>query len=141
MAVALPDICVSLISDDGRTSPQRYKQWCKDNLKAGFDYATPDDLYSIRCGVLHNGRFGDLKHSVARIVFLPKSVSTVIGMGKADDAFLYSTTEFCKHMNRAVVEWYEANQDHPNVEANIKRLMQYRRGGLMPYVWGADVVA
>jgi hypothetical protein len=59
MTVALPDICMSLISDDGRTTPERYKEWCRNNLGAEFSYATADDLYSMRCGV---GRFGDLKH-------------------------------------------------------------------------------
>lgn len=139
MAVALPDICVSLISDDGRTNSDKYKAWCADNLKVGFDYVSPQDLYSMRCGVLHNGRCGDLAHSVARIVFIPGPPA--IGQGLAHDAFLYSTVAFCAHMNRAVVAWYEANQNHPNIQANIPRLMQYHEGGLFPYVVGAKVVA
>jgi len=69
MAVALPDICVSLVSDDGRSDGKRYKAWCENNLGAEFAYLTPEDLYSIRCGVLHNGRFGDQKHSVERVIF------------------------------------------------------------------------
>jgi hypothetical protein len=62
MTVALPDICVSLASPDGRSTRQQYKDWCRDNLGPEFDFVTGDDLWSMRCGVLHNGRFGDLKH-------------------------------------------------------------------------------
>jgi hypothetical protein len=133
MAVALPDICASLISDNGRTTPDRYKQWCSDNLKGGFYYVTPDDLYSMRCGVLHNGRFGDLKHNVDRIVFAPKGGSIFVGCIDenihGEKAYIYSTVEFCRNVNRAVVAWYAANQDHPNVRANMVRLMQYRPDG------------
>lgn len=139
MAVALPDICASLMSGDGRTNGNKYKEWCRNNLKDGFDYVSPQDLYSMRCGVLHNGRCGDLTHSVSRIVFIPGP--PVIGQGLTDDAFIYSTIAFCMHMNRAVVAWYEANQNHPNVQANISRLMQYHEGGLYPYVVGVTVVA
>ncbi len=62
MTTALPDICVSLISGDGRSNRDRYKKWCKENLGSEFNFLTGDNLWSIRCGVLHNGRFGDLKH-------------------------------------------------------------------------------
>jgi hypothetical protein len=127
------------MSDDGRTTAKKYKAWCRDNLKVGFDYVSPDDLYSMRCGVLHNGRCGDLTHGVARIVFIPGPPS--IGQGLANGAFIYSTTAFCAHMNRAVVAWYEANQNDPNIQANISRLMQYHEGGLFPYVFGMNVVA
>jgi hypothetical protein len=140
MTVALPDICASLISDNGRTDPKLYKAWCAENLKAGFEYVTPDDLYSMRCGVLHNGRFGDLKHNVARVIFIPKGGS-VFSDCKGDDAYIYSVLTFCRNMNRAVVAWYEANQNHPNVSANIGRLMQYRQDGFPPYFAGRTAIA
>lgn len=63
MTVALPDICVSLVSEDGRSDRERYVHWCDANLGPRFSLLTGRDLYSMRCGVLHNGRFGDLKHS------------------------------------------------------------------------------
>lgn len=128
MTVALPDICSSLIAADGRSYGPSYRQWCAENLNTEyFSYVTPKDLYSIRCGVLHNGRFGDLGHTISRVVFVPNGGSTMVNC-KAGDAWLYSTAEFCLNVNRAVVAWYEANKDHPNVQANIGRLMQYRDG-------------
>jgi hypothetical protein len=142
MVVALPDICASLMSDDGKTNSARYKDWCKANLGAEFKEVTPDDLYSMRCGVLHNGRFGELKHSVARVIFVPpsKDRNTFVD-GHIMDAYFYSVVPFCAAFTAAVYRWVEANRGNVNIEANIGHLMQYRNGGFPPYVVGLTVLA
>jgi hypothetical protein len=138
MAVALPDICAALISDDGRTNRALYKAWCAANLKADFAHLTPDDLYSMRCGVLHNGRLGDGKSTIKRVVLLPPGGSTFTDCTADDGTYVYSTIEFCRNFNRAVVAWYEANQRHPNVQKHVLQLMQYRSSY---YVQGRTVIA
>jgi len=141
MVVALPDICVSLSSNDGRTNGDRYKEWCRNNLGAEFKWVTPDDLYSMRCGVLHNGRFGDLKHNVGRVIFaLPDGTGNAFINCQMNDAYFYSAVEFCKNFTQAVFDWMEANKQSETVRANIGRLMQYRNG-FPPYVAGAMVLA
>lgn len=141
MAVALPDICVSLASEDGRTSSDRYKAWCKANLESELKYATADDLYSMRCGVLHNGRFGDLKHNVARLVFVPSGSAVTITDSKMGDAYVWSVDTFCHSFTAAVSTWFEKNKDDANVMANLPRLMQWYPNGIRPYVVGAPVLA
>lgn len=142
MTVALPDICVSLVSDDGRSDGERYKKWCKDNLEAGgyFSFVTPADLWSMRCGVLHNGRFGDMKHRVRRVIFTLPGDFTMINC-QLNDAYTYSVVEFCQNFTRAVFDWAEANRENEQMKANLPRLMQYRFGGLAPYVVGPTVLA
>lgn len=142
MTVALPDICVSLISEDGRTNGAAYKAWCERNIpKNEFNFVTPEDLYSMRCGVLHNGRFGDLTHSVARIIFaLPNSGATFVNC-QFNDAYVYSIVDFCKHFTGAAFNWMERHKDDQTVLRNMPRLMQYRHGGLEPYIQGATVLA
>jgi hypothetical protein len=140
MTAALPDICVSLISDDGRSTGEGYKQWCQDNLGSEFSFLTGDDLYSMRCGVLHNGRFGDLKHNVARVVFALPGTLTRVNC-RADDAYIYSVADFCRNFTVAVYKWMEANRGNANVRANLPRLMQYRNGGMPPYIVGPTVLA
>ena len=143
MAVALPDICASLASEHGRTSPDKYRKWCADNL-GDLAFVTPDDLYSMRCGVLHNGRFGDLKHNVARVIFALPAVN-----GQADvfvdcqmrDAYFYSVVEFCKKITTTVHSWMHANKDDANIQKNLPSLMQYRVNGFPPYIVGATVLA
>lgn len=140
MCVALPDICVSLTSADGRSNGERYKEWCANNLGDKFSYVTPDDLWSMRCGVLHNGRFGDLKHNVARVIFtLPDSNSRANFL--LNDAYMYGVVEFCVNFTHAVFAWVEANKQDPNLQVNTPRLMQYRIGGVSPYVVGPTVLA
>jgi hypothetical protein len=143
MAVALPDICVSLANADGRSDGQRYKDWCGANLAgAGFSYVTGDDLWSMRCGVLHNGRYGDLKHNVARVIFaIPTPANNTFTDCKFGDAYFYSVVEFCKNLCDAAFAWFEANKGNPTVITNSARLMQYYPNGLAPYVVGTPVIA
>lgn len=141
MAVGLPAICASLSTENGRSQGLEYKDWCAANLTGpDFSYITPDDLYSMRCGVLHQGRYGDMQHNVARVVFsLPGGVTfTNCKMG---DAYVYSVVEFCKNMCDAAYRWYESNKHDPIIEANSKRMMQYYPEGLAPYISGMPVIA
>lgn len=140
MTVALPDICVSLASEDGRTSRERYEMWCKDNLASRFSFVTGKDLYSMRCGVLHNGRFGDLKHNVGRVIFALPGSATFQDC-KIGDAYVYSVIDFCKSFTIAVHDWFEKHKEDVNIQANLPRLMQYRIGGLLPYISGSNVLA
>jgi hypothetical protein len=140
MAVALPDICQSLISVDGRTTPDRYRQWCSANLGQDFSFVTPDDLYSMRCGVLHNGRFGDLKHSVERVVFALPGNATLINC-RVNEAYVYSSVEFVKNFTAAARKWFSANANDGNLQTNLPRMLQYHPQGLSPYITGMGVLA
>jgi hypothetical protein len=141
VTVALPEICVSLASEDGRCDGERYKQWCADNLDPDkFSFVTGDDLYSMRCGVLHNGRFGDLKHSVARVIFALPGGGTFVNC-QANDAYIYSVVDFCRNFTNAASRWFEKNKDDPIVRANLPRMIQYRPDGLRPFIGGVPVLA
>ncbi|MHA6645620.1 hypothetical protein [Mesorhizobium sp. A623] len=142
MTVTLPDICVSLSSTDGRTKGERYKAWCNANLPQDkLSLVSADDLWSMRCGVLHNGRFGDLKHSVARVIFaLPNSGAAFVNC-QINDACFYSVVDFCKLFTDSVHRWFEANKGDATIAANVPRLMQYRQDGLAPYIVGPTVLA
>lgn len=142
MAVALPDICSSLISEDGRTNKKKYKDWCTENLSNDFfSYITAEDMYSIRCGVLHQGRYGDLKHNISRIIFLPGNSGQIFIDCKISDAYIYSTQEFCSKICLAAYEWHKKNKNNINILNNSYRLMQYRIGGFEKYIKGLTVIA
>jgi len=126
MTVALPDICVSLASEDGRTNGERYKKWCADNLTKYFDFVTPDDLWSMRCGLLHNGRVGDLKHTVSGVIFVPPNPILSAVNSKINGAYAYNVVDFCRNFCDLAFDWLEANLSDKNVITNLPRLMQYR---------------
>tara|TARA_R110002110_G_scaffold380710_1_gene591560 strand:- start:1125 stop:1643 length:519 start_codon:yes stop_codon:yes gene_type:complete len=141
MTFALPDICVSLSSQDGRSTGARYVEWCKDNLDDRFSFVTGEDLYSMRCGVLHNGRFGELKHGVARVLFAPPNANGHIFVNNLiNDAYFYGAVEFCRNFADAVRTWYGKNANDPTVKANLPRMMQYHPNGIPPYVVGTTVL-
>jgi hypothetical protein len=140
MTVCLPDICASLSAPNGGTTGDAYKRWCEQNLGDEFSYLTPEDLYSMRCGILHNGRFGGMKHNVARVIFfLPGNVSLTNGV--IDDAYLYSVVDFCRNFTDSVAVWLENNKSDKTIQDNLQKLMQYRIGGLLPYISGITVLA
>lgn len=142
MTVALPDICASLSAEDGRTNSERYKDWCKQHLPWDeMSFITPDDLWSMRCGVLHNGRFGDMKHSVSRIIFALPDSGLVASNCLMNDAYFFSVVEFCRLFTDAVYRWFEANRNNETIVSNTPRLMQYRQGGFHPYIAGSTVLA
>lgn len=140
MATALPDICAALASEDGRSNGPRYREWCDQNLQDGnFSFVTGEDLWSMRCGVLHQGRFGDLRHNVAKVIFtLPGGVS--LTNCQVNDAYLYGVVEFCQNLCAAAHRWHEAHRDDPNVQVNSRRMMRYYPEGLPPYIGGMPVI-
>jgi hypothetical protein len=141
MAVSLPSICASLSREDGRSGGREFKRWCSNNLpKDQFSFVTPDDLYSMRCGVLHQGRYGDLEHNVSRVIFVPPGSSTFINC-KFNDAYVYDVIGFCRSMCNAAFAWYENNRTNPTIRKNIAKMMQYYPNGLPPYIVGYPVIA
>lgn len=141
MAASVPAICASLGNANARSKRDDYKAWCRANLSGPeFSFVTPDDLYSMRCGVLHQGRFGGLVHNVERIIFIPPGPVTMSNC-KADDTYLYSVVEFCRNICDAAHRWCEEHIGEPVVAANMKRMMQYHPNGLAPFIQGFPVIA
>ena len=144
IALALPDICAALESPIGGTSgrnAQAYKDWFNANLAARFANFTADDCYSLRCGVVHQGRFGHQNMQYARAVFmLPDGSGNTWHDCIANDAYLYSAEEFCKNIIGGVRDWFARHADDANVQANLPRLVQFI---LMawPLMSGAAVIA
>ena len=139
--LTLPDLCVSLASEDGRSNGKGYVKWCNDNLGNEFAWVTGDDLWSFRCGVSHNGRFGDLKHNVGRVIFsLPFRGNTFTNC-QMNDAYVYSVEDFCRNFMSAVRSWYAAHESDATLRKNLDRMVQYRPDGLAPYISGMPLLA
>lgn len=94
----------------------------------------------MRCGVVHNGRFGDLAHNVERVIFVPAGTGATMVNCLMNDAYIYSVPNFCRSFTDAVYVWFEKNRENENVQSNISRVMQYR-DGFSPYITGIRVLA
>jgi hypothetical protein len=137
--LSLPAVCAALEQADGRSERDDYKAWFDENLSAKLTFLTADDCYSFRCGVLHQGRFGDLQHSVQRVLFVPPGPGTFVNC-KFNDAYVCSVVEFCRIMTESVRDWYHANAADPNVRANVERLVRLHPNGIAPYFHGVPVI-
>lgn len=146
LAVALPDICAALESESGETSSVQYKRWYNDNVASRIPGLTNVDAYSLRCGVIHQGKFGHPKMQFDRLLFfLPGPVVGLAVSTHLNHDGTYSgsisVVEFCKYFIQAVRDWYKAKHNDPNVRENLPRLVQYRPNGLAPYIVGQAVIA
>jgi hypothetical protein len=147
MAVTMPDICAALEAANGRTSGDKYKAWYNAHLAPLYPRLTDDDCYSLRCGVVHQGRFGHPGMQYDRIIFtLPDPrgnifSGNVFGGGGNPPTLNLDAEAFCRDVIAAVRAWFAAKQADANVVANLPNLVQFRPNGMAPFIGGVPVIA
>jgi hypothetical protein len=141
MCLALPDICAALESPDGQASGTRYKAWCDIYLMHRLPLLTSDDVYRLRCGVLHQGKFGHPRMQFSRVAFtLPDDRGNQQHLNIVNDVLWLDAITFGVVMYAAYNQWAAAKQNDPNVMRNFPHLVQLRPGGLPPFQ-GLDCIA
>ncbi len=143
MSLTLPDICAALESEDGRTSRSRYTDWYDAHLAAEFPAMSAVDCYSLRCGVVHQGRLGVAgNQQFGRVIFtLPEPHGIVIEGGIINDALQLDAVLFCKRVISVVRVWFANVGGDPRVRSNLPNLVQFREHGIAPYIVGMPVIA
>lgn len=142
LSLTLPDICSALESFDGETRKPRYQAWVDTWFLPEYPMMTADDLYSLRCGVVHQGRFGHRNMQFSRVIFsLPDGRNNVFHQNILNDALNLDAVQFCRDMQTAVRSWWATQATDPHVQSNIPNLMQYRPDGLSPYMIGVPVIS
>src|SRR6266404_5355686 len=127
MALTLPDICSALGSPNGETEGRKYRNWYNANLAARYPNITADDMWSLRNGVLHQGRCGHPNMQYSRILFtLPEPQGNRVHNCIVNDALNLDAIQFCRDVVDSVRVWFAANQNGKNVVVNLPNLVQYR---------------
>jgi hypothetical protein len=142
MTLTLPDICAALEAVNGASNDARYKAWYTANLEPLYPWLTADDCWKLRCGVIHQGRFGHPNMQYGRVIFLLPGQN--VGMfinNKINDAYFTDLQKFCLDATQRARAWFAAKQVDPIVQSNLENLMQIRPNGLPPYIVGAGVIA
>lgn len=137
--MTLPDVCAGLEHEKGRDEKDGHKDWHNRFVTEKFSYLSADDAYSFRCGVLHQGRFGNMTHGVSRVFFCVDDRLAVSNC-KFDDAYVYSAKEFCEYLIYAVQLWWETAKINPRVISNLPHLVKYHPTGEVPYRIGMPVL-
>lgn len=131
MVLALPDICAALSSSDGQTCGQRYRDWYDRNLASRIPLLTSNDAYRLRCGVVHQGRFGHPRMQYARVVFVPPSDQpgfTTMSLHHCifDDTLILNPNLFCAEIMAGVRDWFVREGMAAEIQKNLPQIMAYR---------------
>ncbi len=138
----IPEICSSLQSVEGTTSKQRYKDWSEEWFLSRYNLITSTDLYSMRCGVVHQGKFGHENMQYERVLFtLPTVQRIVLHNNVINDALNLDASIFCNDMVDASLRWWTERKHDFNVQANLSRLISIYPDGMPPYIVGVALIS
>jgi hypothetical protein len=142
MALTVPDICAALESPNGETSGPKYKAWYNGNLANQYPRITDADCWSLRCGVLHQGRCGHPNMQYGRILFtLPNPQNNIFHNNVINDALNLDAKIFCCDVVTCARLWFAGKRNDPVVQKNLPNLVQMRPQGLAPYMVGMPLIA
>ena len=119
MTLTLPDICAALESPDGRTERKLYKKWYNDNLSLKFPNLTASDCYSLRCGVVHQGRMGLAGSQFGRVIFTLPSRRGTAHNCVINDALQFDAISFCNDVLEVVRKWLETAFSNGNGQCKM----------------------
>jgi hypothetical protein len=107
-----------------------------------YPYLISSDLYSLRCGIVHQGKSGNHKMTYSRIVFtLPVPNRVILHNNIINDALNLDAEIFCRDMINSVLRWYDQNQGTIYVKANLPCVVRLYPNGLPPYIVGIPVIS
>lgn len=142
-ALALPDICGALESDDGRATQQKYTTWFDTQVAPHYNgFLDGQTCYHFRCSMLHQGSTQHPGGRYSRVLFLePGRPGLIMHNNILGDALNIDVHIFCEDMCTAVERWLPVASAHPAFQANISRFVRRYPEGLAPYVVGTPVIA
>lgn len=149
LSLTLPGICAALESPTGSTRGEdgvRYKRWYDAHLASIYPNITSADCYSLRCGVVHQGRFGVECSQYERVLFMVPNpqrnvVHNCIDVRAGRKVLILDAHRFCRDIMAAVRRWFETVREEATVGRNLSQLVEFRPDGLAPYVTGMPMIA
>jgi len=142
LTLMLPDVCGALESRDGKASRERYKAWFNTWVGRKYppDTLNADEMYYLRCGVAHQGRFKHPAMQYQRIFFTLRPGGNVFHCNVFNNALNLDIPMFCKDVIDGVEEWFALKKTDKNVQRNLANLVQFHPNGLAPFLTGVPAV-
>jgi hypothetical protein len=146
-AVAIPDICGALDSDDGYATKAKYIGWFDEYVAPRYrtpsgPILTGEDCYFFRCSLLHQGSLQHPQSSFSRVLFLEPGTSTnTLHRNIMMNALNIDVRIFCQDMLSGAYEWLEKAEDTDRFRENSSRFMRRYPEGLAPYYVGSPVIS
>lgn len=141
-ALALPDICGALESNDGQANKQRFIAWFDAHVAPQYNgFLDGETCYNFRCSMLHQGSTQHSKSRYSRILFLePGSSGLVMHNNILNDALNIDVQIFCEDLCKAVERWVTTAATQASFQANSARFVGRHPQGLAPYIIGTPVI-
>jgi hypothetical protein len=150
MAVTIPDICSALQSENNKTTGSKYENWFNKYIpklapnKYGIDgQLKAEDLYKIRCSLLHQGQTNNQK-DYKRLLFIEpdtgayKSLNSIhcciVGNDSAEKSLLIDVVKFCEDIIKGGEEWLKEMENDDNYKINSEKLIKRYPNGISPIV-------
>jgi hypothetical protein len=141
-ALALPDICGSLESQDGLANRARYIDWFNQHVAPRYlGSLDGETCYQFRCSMLHQGRTQHPQGRYSRIIFVEPGVGGMVFHNNIlNDALNIDVRIFCEDLYSAVETWLPGAQQLPHFQINIANFVTRYPNGLAPYIVGPPVI-
>ncbi|MCH7882890.1 hypothetical protein IIA95_00510 [Patescibacteria group bacterium] len=141
-ALAIPDICGALSSENGETDGQKYKAWFDQYIAPKYiNFTDGADCYRFRCSLLHQGR-SQLKDSkFSRIWFIePGTTSVVMHDNTSNDTLNIDVGVFCKDIIAGAEEYLSKNEQTDLYKTNYDKFVRRYPNGIPPLITGVPVI-
>ena len=129
-ALAIPDICAALETQDGTTNGKKYRAWFDCWVAPKYSFfggtsLTGDVCYYYRCAALHQGRATHPKMQYRRIIFVePGNHGITMHNNVMDDALNIDVRIFCEDVISSCEAWLVSVAANPTVQQNLVSSMQ-----------------
>lgn len=142
-ALAIPDLCGAMSSDNGEASPEKYKAWFDKYVAPQYSgFLSGEDCYLFRCSLLHQGSSQHPGSGYKRVLFIEPYASTNIFHNNImSDALNIDVKIFCDDIVSGAQEWLNENEETELYKKNHDKFMRRYPNGLPPYIIGVPVIS
>ena len=144
--LAIPDICGALSSKDGNASGPNYKDWFNKNVSILYDDCLDGEVvYTLRCSLLHQGKFTHPKQKYDRIIFQPPNknrivIHKMIAKMNDENVLTLNLNTFCEDILLSAKIWSFRNKDTEIYKNNSINLIQTDSNGYNNIIKGLPMI-
>jgi hypothetical protein len=144
-SLILPDICGSLATENGGSTPVKYRDWYKKYVQPQYKVLTANECYYFRCSFVHQGSTHHPNIRYGKILFVPPgssrvSLKNVICAVNNTQVIFIDLEEFCQNMVIGGRKWFGEIQSNAIFIKNYPNVIKYYENGLPPFVVGIPVI-
>lgn len=146
-ALAVPDICGAIESNDGEATGARYRAWYGQHVTPRYSTLSADECYHYRCTALHQGRSEPAKaKDYDRVVFIEPNAAQRIHINakrmraSGGVAIMIHMEDLVESILTAAEQWISVSRGTEPFQTNYDRFMHRHPNGFPPFVQGLPVI-